>query len=252
MKQKFIFLCLISISALSAEMLNYNKVLSNLKGIKYYQQGEFDKSAAVFEENSIQHPDDPRLHFNQGNALYKKGDLERAEQSYSMALRNPEFKERSLALQNLGNVKFQQQDYKNAIKHYREALIEDPNNPEARYNYELASRMLQQQQQQQNNQQQQDKNKEEKKENEEQQQQQQNQQQQQQKQNDEKKEQQNKEKNNEKSPQEEQKSEKLKAEEKKKEDAEKILKALLQKEKEEMKKEKQKMSVDKAKSGKYW
>jgi hypothetical protein len=39
---------------------------------------------------------------------------------------------------------------------------------------------------------------------------------------------------------------------KKKEDAEKMLKALLQKEKEEMKKEKQKLNVDKSKSGKYW
>ena len=38
----------------------------------------------------------------------------------------------------------------------------------------------------------------------------------------------------------------------KKEDAEKMLQALLQKEKEEMKKEKQKMNVDKAKRGKYW
>ena len=44
----------------------------------------------------------------------------------------------------------------------------------------------------------------------------------------------------------------MKEEEKKKEDAEKILKALLQKEKEEMKKEKQKMNVDKEKKGKYW
>ena len=40
--------------------------------------------------------------------------------------------------------------------------------------------------------------------------------------------------------------------EQKKEDAEKMLKALLQKEKEEMKKEKEKMNVDRAKSGKYW
>jgi len=38
----------------------------------------------------------------------------------------------------------------------------------------------------------------------------------------------------------------------KKEDAEKMLNALLAKEKEEMKKEKMKMNVDKAKKGRYW
>ena len=48
-----------------------------------------------------------------------------------------------------------------------------------------------------------------------------------------------------------QKKERMKKD-KKEEDAEKMLKALLQKEKEEMKKEKQKLNVDKTKSGKYW
>ncbi|MCF7793286.1 MAG: tetratricopeptide repeat protein [Candidatus Cloacimonetes bacterium] len=253
MKKKLIILMLISFSLLSAEMLNYDKVLSNLKGIKYYKNGEYDKAGEAFEDNAIQHPNDPRLQFNQGNAQYKNGNLEEAENSYNMALKNPDFKDKSLAHQNLGNVKFQQKDYKNAIKHYRDALIQNPDNLDARYNYELAARMLQKQQQQQQNQQQQQQN-DDKKENEDQQKQQQ-QQQDQQKKDEEKKDQQQqqkKEENKDQQPQEEQKTEKQKAEEKKKEDAEKILKALLQKEKEEMKKEKQKMNVDKAKEGKYW
>ncbi len=232
---------------LSAEVLNYDKVLSNLKGLKFYNENNYEDAEKVFKDNSIQHPNDGRLQYNQANAQYKSGKLEEAEQSYNTALRNSDFQQRSKALQNLGNVKFQQQDYKNAIKYYRDALIENPENLDARYNYELAARMLQKQQQQQQQQQEGD-NKEEQKQQEQQQSEQNDQQDEQQEQ----KQQQKREEKEEQQSQEEQTSEQQKAEEKKKEDAEKILRALLQKEKEEMKREKEKMNVDKVKEGKYW
>ena len=245
MKYMFIFLVLFLSCNLFPEMLNYDKVLTNLKGVKYYNKEEFKESENYFNENSINYPREGKLHFNQGNALYKTDKLEEAENEYNMVFRDDEFQEKSVVYQNLGNIKFQQQDFQNAIKYYRNALIENPDNEDARFNYELASRYLQQQQQQQQNQD--DKNKEEKKdkqksqeEKKEQEQKQEQQQQQQKKQKDE----------------EEQKTEKQKQEQikkdKKKEDAEKMLKALLQKEKEEMKREKQKLNVDKSKSGKYW
>ncbi|MDO9577206.1 MAG: tetratricopeptide repeat protein [Candidatus Cloacimonadales bacterium] len=229
-------------------MLNYNKALSNLKGLKYYENKSYEDAEKTFGDNSIQYPNDARLHYNQGNALYKKGELEQAENSYNLALKDDKFADRSLALQNLGNVKFQQKDYKNAIKDYRDALIADPDNLDARYNYELAARMLQRQQEQKQQQQQnQDENKDKK--DKEKQQQQQNQQDQEKK---EKQKQEQMKKDEEQKPEEQQKTKEQKAEEKEKEDADKILKALLQKEKEEMKKEKQKMNVDKEKKGKYW
>jgi len=247
-----ILLSLILASQLAADLLNYDKVLSNLKGLKYYKDENFEEAEKKFTDNSIQYPDDARLHFNQGNAQYKLGNLEQAENSYEMAMKDTKFADRSEALQNLGNVKFQQKDYKNAIKNYRDALITDPGNLDARYNYELAARMLQRQQEQEQQQQEsQDENTEEK-EDKEKQQQNQDQKQDQENKEEQKKEEQKQEENEEKEPQEQRKSEEQKAEEKEKEEAEKILKALLQKEKEDMKKEKQKMNVDKEKKGKYW
>ena len=243
----FFLICIFISAGLSAEILNYDKVLSNLKGIKYYQDKNYEDAEKIFSDNSIQHPGDARLHFNQGNAQYKNGKLEEAEHSYNLALKNKDFADKSLALQNLGNIKFQQKDYKNAITHYRDALIENPDNQAARYNYELAARMLQRQQQQKQQQEQSKGDNQEEKEKEEQQQ----GQQEQDKQQEEQKERQKREEK-ESQPQEEMKSEQREAEEKEKEDADKILKALLQKEKEEMKKERQKMNVDKQKRGRYW
>ena len=246
MKAKLIILLilLLSFSILFSDVVNYDKVIRNLKGVNSYEKEDFENSEDNFERNAIKYPDDSRLHFNQANAQVKNGLLEEAEQNYKLALNNEKFKDRSKALQNLGNVKFLQKDYKNAIKNYRDALVEDPQNIDARYNYELAARMLQRQQEQKQQQQSSDDqdNKDEEKEKQK--------QQQQEKQDDEQKEKQQKQ--DEQKQDEKQKPEEQKLKEQKKEDAEKMLKALLQKEKEEMKKEKEKLNVDKAKSGRYW
>ena len=238
----FIFLTSLFLSVsviLSAEILTYDKAIQNMKGIKHYDKNNFQDSEKKFSDNAIRYPDDSRLHFNQGNAQYKNGKLEDAEHSYNLTLKNQDFNERSKALQNLGNVKFQQKDYKKAIEHYRNSLIEDPHNMDARYNYELAARMLQRQQQEKQQQNKNDENKDQEKKE-------QQKDQQQDQQDDQQKQQQDKQEQQQNEQQQDMKKEQ------KKEDAEKMLKALLQKEKEEMKKEKQKMNVDKAKRGKYW
>jgi len=144
-----IFLLICFQVTLNADILTYDKVFKNLKGIKEYNNDNFEKSEDIFNENSINNPRDGRLHFNKANSKYKTGKLEEAEQEYQMALKDQNFRNRSETYHNLGNVKFQEQDYKEAIKQYRNALIEDPENLDARYNYELTSRFLQQQQQQQ-------------------------------------------------------------------------------------------------------
>ncbi len=231
--------------SLFSEVLNYDKVITNLKGIKEFEKEDFTESEKEFRKNSINHPRDGRLHFNLGNSHYKNGKYEDAENDYNLALKDKDFSDKSSVYHNLGNLKFQQQDYKNAIKHYRNSLIENPENSDARYNYELTARMLERQQQQQQQQEnQQDQENQEKNED------QQNQQQDQkekQEQQDKKQEQKQEQKEN----QEQKKQQQMKKDQKK-EDAEKMLNALLAKEKEEMKKEKMKMNVDKAKKGKYW
>ena len=246
-KLLLLIIMLMFLSTLFSDVVNYDKAIRNLKGIKQYEKENFENSENNFKRNSIKYPKDAKLHYNQANAQVKKGMLEEAEQNYKLALNNDQFKERSKALQNLGNVKFMQKDYKNAIENFRDALVEDPANLDARYNYELAARMLQRQQEQKQQQEQnQDDNekKDEEKDKEKQ------QQQQQDKQDDEQKEKQQKQ--DEQKQDEKQKSQEQKDKEQKKEDAEKMLKALLQKEKEEMKKEKEKINVDRSKTGKYW
>jgi len=246
-KLLLIIVTLVFCYTLFADVISYDKALRNLKGVKAYEKDDYADSEENFKRNSIKYPKDARLHYNQANAQVKNGMLEEAEQNYQLALNNDQFKDRSKALQNLGNVKFMQKDYKNAIKNFRDALVDDPANLDARYNYELAARMLQRQQEQK---QQQEQNQDDSEKNDEEKDKQNQQQQQQDKQDDGQKEKQQKQ--DEQKQDEKQKSQEQKMKEQKKEDAEKMLKALLQKEKEEMKKEKEKIEVDRSKTGKYW
>ena len=249
--RKLIFLTFILFSVtLLSDVLTYDKVLKNLKGTKHLEKGEFEESEKKYSENALENPKDGRMHYNLGNAQMKSGKLEDAENSYNMALRDKKFESKSEVFQNLGNVKFEQKDYQNAIVNYRNALVEDPQNIDARHNYELAARFLQKQQnqeQQQSQDQDQDKDKE-KKEQEEQ------QQSQDQEKKEDKQEQQKQEeqKSDEQKKQEQQQMKEQKKKDQEKKDAEQMLKALLEKEKEEMKKEKAKLNVDKAKKGKFW
>ncbi len=246
MKIIFIISIIFISFSLFAEVLNYDKVITNLKGIKEFEKENFTESEKEFSKNSINHPRDGRLHFNLGNSHYKNDKLEDAENDYILALKDKDFTEKSSIYHNLGNVKFQQQDYKNAINYYRNSLIENPENSDARHNYELTARMLERQQQQQQQQQQNQQDQQNQEKNEEQQNQQQDQKEKQEQQ-DKKQEQKEEQKENQK-----QKKQQQMKKDQKKEDAEKMLNALLAKEKEEMKKEKMKMNVDKAKKGKYW
>jgi tetratricopeptide (TPR) repeat protein len=249
-----ISLCLLSLiifSGLLADILSFDKVIKNYRGLQDYDKSKFDQAEEKFEENALQHPDDAKLHYNLGNAKFKQGDLEAAENSWQMSLRDPDFQHRSQALQNLGSIKFDQKNYPEAIKYFRDALIEDPDNQSARHNYEVTSRLLQkqqnQEQQQQQNQDDNEQNEDQDKEKEQQSsdQSQQNEEQSEQKQNQQQQEQ------SEEQP-EEQQPELTEREKQDREEAEKTLKALLQKEKEELEKEKEKLKKANPRTGKYW
>ncbi len=143
MKLILVMIFLVSMSSLSAINLTYDKVLRNLRGIKAYENEDFTEAQREFEDNVINHPGEGPLHLNLGNTHYRAGNLDAAITEYLRALRDEEFPNKSNAYHNLGNALFEQQEYKEALQSYRNAMIADPDNYDARYNYELTRLMLQ-------------------------------------------------------------------------------------------------------------
>lgn len=166
-----------------------------------------EKAQIQYQKAIEQNPNNGIARFNLGNSLIMQSKAEDAMKEYEMASKVEKDKQRlSSVWHNMGVVLQAAKQYDKAIACYKQSLRNDPTNNETRYNYVLCQRLLKNQPQDQNQQNQQQQQ------NQDQQQQQQQQQKQQQKQKDDG----------------EQEQEKPKPNEMSKENAEQMLKAAMQ------------------------
>jgi Ca-activated chloride channel family protein len=118
------------------------------KANQAYENGNYQEAAELYRAAIAQDPENPKLHFNLGNALVKMGNAEQAEAAYSRyksLTNNPE--DNSLADYNTGKMLTDLEQYDQALNYFREALKNNPDDEDARFNYELALRKQQEQQQ---------------------------------------------------------------------------------------------------------
>jgi len=207
------------------------------QGNRAYKAGEYDKALAKYKEAKEAGGAPGVVEYNLGNAHYRLGESEPAQQAYGLSLSPKETEANSASLYNLGNAFYQGQKFEEAISAYVEALKRNPSDEDARYNLELARRMLSQAQQQQQQQNEQQENQEQDKEQQEQEQQDEQQQEQQQ---------QEEEQQQEQKPQESQQKEMTP------EEAERLLNALLQDEQNTLKEVKKQKVATRPKREKDW
>lgn len=141
-------------------------------GVEEFNNGQFDKAGAVFENKLQGQPGSRELQFNAGAAAYKNGDHEKASTYFTEALLSSNPKLREAAAYNLANTlvrkgeeaaepEAKKTNWKNAIEQYDEALQFNPDNNFAKENRELVKKLIedlekQQQQQEQKQDQKQD------------------------------------------------------------------------------------------------
>lgn len=119
-----------------------------------FENGNYQEAVELYRQAIEQDPENAKLHFNLASALHKLGQTEEAMQTYDRFENLTESsEEQSFASYNQGTMLTEQDKYDEAAEFFKEALKKNPNDPDARHNYELA---LQRQQQQEQQQQQQD------------------------------------------------------------------------------------------------
>ena len=121
-----------------------------------FNSGDYEKAAELYRQAITESPDDPRLHFNLGSALAKMGEAEAAVQAFQSAkelMDNPEDKAR--ADYNAGTVLSNAEMYDEALDFYKNAMRNDPGDSDVKHNYEMS---VKKQQEQEQDQQQQDQN----------------------------------------------------------------------------------------------
>ncbi len=108
-----------------------------------YRDGNFAEAEKKYEQGDLEDPKDLRWRYNKGCAAYQKKDYEAAEAAFTSVLRRARDKEMlSRAAYNLGNTAFAQNDFSAAADFYRQAIVYDPNNPDAKYNLELSLKKM--------------------------------------------------------------------------------------------------------------
>jgi Ca-activated chloride channel family protein len=146
------------LAAATASPLAASARSKNEEGNRLYKQKKYDEALKRYTEAQLEAPDAPQLHYNLGNVFFKKGDVEKARDEYRRALASAEPGLDPLSVYNMGNTFFSQQQYKDAVSSYQRALKLNPTDADAKRNLELA--LLKMKQQQQKQQQQGDKKKE--------------------------------------------------------------------------------------------
>lgn len=113
---------------------------------------EFDEAEMAFRRALSKSPERIEALYNLGNTHFNEQDYEEAKQRY---FQTQKFADNSTskhqAFHNMGNVFMKQKDYAKAVETYKNALRNNPQDEETRYNYALAKELLEKEKQQQDN-----------------------------------------------------------------------------------------------------
>jgi len=125
-------------------------------GNRLYNRDLYDDAMTKYTEVLVDSPNSPYIHFNIGNAAYKKEDYEEAIKSYTRtASTASDTLIESKAYYNLGNCKYRQGRlkentnlgeaislYREALDYYKQALDRSPEDTNAKYNHEFVERKM--------------------------------------------------------------------------------------------------------------
>ena len=132
--------------------------------INHIFEGNEQASAELFDEAEMAYrralskaPEKPEALYNLGNTHFQEQDFDEAKQRFFQTQKFAENKSsKHHALHNLGNVFMKLKDYAKAVETYKNALRNNPEDEETRYNYALAKELLEKEEQNQDQNDQQD------------------------------------------------------------------------------------------------
>lgn len=117
------------------------------QGNKLYEKGDYKAAADAYQKALTNNPADVKSLFNLGNALYKQKQYEAARKALNATAKTSTDKAgKSAANYNTGNTYMHEQKWQEAIESYKQALRNNPQDADAKYNLSYAQAMLKKQQ----------------------------------------------------------------------------------------------------------
>lgn len=119
-------------------------------GNKLFQKEQYDKAELEYRKALEINPSDKVANYNLANTLVRTERGEEADKIYQEMLKEIKILPKDEAADvahNAGNLAMAKKDYAKAIEMYKESLRRRPTDEETRYNLALAQKLLEQQQQ---------------------------------------------------------------------------------------------------------
>ncbi len=134
----FLFICLLSVPVWAQEKDKFLPAANEDFADKRYAEAE-----AKYRQSQSRFPDKAAAAYNLGNTIYTMKQPAEAARAYINAVEKAKTRaQKHKAYHNLGNVFMKEKNYTAAVKAYKEALINNPDDDETRYNFALAKKFL--------------------------------------------------------------------------------------------------------------
>jgi Ca-activated chloride channel homolog len=124
-------------TVLAADVVNLVK-----SGNTAFKQQKYVEALQQYQLAETERPESPELDYNIAGVLYNQQKYEEAIQRYTKALNTPDAAMNPRVQYNLGNTYYKMGDFQKAITSFQKALEADPSDLEAKFNLELARKML--------------------------------------------------------------------------------------------------------------
>jgi len=113
---------------------------------KLYLSGDYSSALDLYKNLEKNLPGNIDLNNEIGQAAYKSGDFDTANDKFIAGLKNKKkLLDKAATNHNLGNTMMGKKDYQGAINYYKDALKNNPDDEQTRYNLSEAIRQLQKQ-----------------------------------------------------------------------------------------------------------
>jgi Ca-activated chloride channel homolog len=140
MKGQYLIVFLLSIAAFSARAQEKRLVK---QGNKLYEQKKYKEAAATYMKAVQRDTTYTPGMFNLGNALYQSKQTDAARNVMAATARTAKDKqEKSGAQYNIGNTYMDEKKWQDAIDYYKQALRNNPQDADAKYNLSYADAMM--------------------------------------------------------------------------------------------------------------
>jgi len=157
-KIKLVFILMLGLISAGASAQSARTLIR--KGNKLYEQKKFSEAEVQYRKAQAKNPKYKKSTFNLGDAVYQEKNYKGAENFFKNLVQHtktPGYK--ANAWYNLGNTFMQQKQYEKSIGSYIQSLKQQPADMNAKYNLEYARKMLKKQKKQKKKQKQNKKNK---------------------------------------------------------------------------------------------